>query len=74
MMDLNDMTELSRRLLNESGYIPESPPERIGKAWRIKYLANGRRVTAFCLAHTEPVKVEETLRGIICGPGARKKK
>ena len=66
-MNLNDMTELSRRLLEEQGYIAESVPERIGKTWRIKYLANGRRVTVFCLAHSEPLKAEETLRRMICG-------
>ena len=71
-MDLYDMTELSRRLLDEHGYIAENVPERIGKTWRIKYLANGRRVTAFCLAHSEPLKAEETLRGIICGAGGQK--
>jgi hypothetical protein len=73
-MDLNGMTELSRRLLDEKGYTPENLPERIGNAWRIKYLANGRRVTAFCIAYTEPLKAEETLRGIICGSGGRKTK
>jgi hypothetical protein len=72
MMDLNDITELSRRLLDENGYVAESLPERIGKTWRIKYLANGRRVTAFCFAYPEPLKAEETLRRIICDTGSRK--
>ena len=68
MLELDFVTELSERVLEEHGYVRRGLPQKIGNTWRFRYMANGRYAAAFLCTNTDPLEAEVRLRGIISSP------